>query len=77
MGFFKNTKAAYYAPEEEEKVIHEKDRMCMARAMIILHTFYDLLRRWQPDSEIADALEVVFQWIDEAVLMSKRSGDGK
>lgn len=67
----KDNVSVCHAPEE--KVIRERNKMCMANAMIVLHAFREMLGRHYPDSQIGDALDVTFEWIDEAVLLSKCS----
>lgn len=54
---------------KEEKVIPEHDKMGLVQALIILHYFQDALRSVESESELADSLDVIFEWIDNAVLL--------
>lgn len=54
----------------EEKVIPEKDKMCLAAAFVLLHKLYDYYSD-HGVTELAEALEVLFHWIDELCLLLK------
>ncbi len=53
----------------DENVIPEKDRMCLATALVILHHVYDLFRR-DNIAAPALALETVFSFVDEILLVT-------
>lgn len=55
---------------EDEKVIVEKDRMGLVQALGILHNLRDL----STDEYILEAFQVVFEWIDNMVLLLKKFG---
>lgn len=72
------TQAAY--TDKEEKVMPEHDKMGLVQALKILHSLRDILRE---DSEflgrpyfqsVADALDTIFEWIDNAVLLFNKIG---
>lgn len=55
---------------EDEKVIVEKDRMGLVQALGILHNLRDL----STDEYILEAFQVVFEWIDNAVILFMKFG---
>lgn len=55
---------------EDEKVIVEKDRMGLVQALGILHNLRDL----STDEYILEAFQVVFEWIDNMILLLKKFG---
>lgn len=56
---------------DNENVMVEKDRMGLVQALIVLHTLRDMVA----DDHIREAFNVVFEWIDNAVLLFKKFGD--
>lgn len=54
----------------EEKVIPEKDRMCLAAAFVLLHKLHDYYSD-HGVTELAEALECLFHWVDEMSLLLK------
>lgn len=69
MGKLKETQEAYFG--QEEKVIVERDRICLAQALIILHGFYD---RNIFGQNVEEAFQVVFEFIDDMAILLKKSG---
>ncbi len=69
MGKLEETQEAYYGPEE--KVIVEKDRMGLVQALGILHSLRDGLSSC---GEIQEAFQVVFEWIDNMVILLHELG---
>lgn len=55
---------------EDEKVIVEKDRMGLVQALGILHNLRDL----STNEYILEAFQVVFEWIDNAVVLFMEFG---
>lgn len=55
----------------EEKVIPERDRMGLVQALTILHRLRDILGEY---NDYAEALQVIFEWIDNMVLLLKKIG---
>lgn len=55
---------------EDEKVIVENDRMGLVQALGILHNLRDL----STDEYILEAFQVVFEWIDNAVILFMKFG---
>lgn len=53
----------------DENVIPEKDRMCLATALVVLHEVYDLCLRTGATAP-ALALETVFSFVDEILLVT-------
>lgn len=72
MGILSDTEAAYY--DKEEKVIPETNKMGLVQALTILHHFRDLQESYDLKSDVVDALNVIFEWIDNAVLLLHRLG---
>lgn len=72
MGKLSDTEAAYFG--KEEKVIPQRDKMGLVQALTILHHFRDFQRSVGLESELADALDVIFEWIDNAVLLFHKLG---
>lgn len=64
MGRLEETQEAYYG--QEEKVIVEKDKMGLVQALTILHSLRDGLSSC---GEIQEAFNVVFEWIDNMVIL--------
>lgn len=60
--------------EKEEKVIPQRDKMGLVHALTILHHFRDIQRSLGMESELAYALDVIFEWIDNAVLLFYKFG---
>ncbi len=56
---------------DNENVMVEKDRMGLVQALTVLHTLRDI----STDDYIREAFNVVFEWIDNAVLLFKKFGD--
>lgn len=56
--------------DKEEKVIPEKDRMGLAQAFILLHKVHHAFDELGLRDE-AEALEVLFHWVDEMSLLLK------
>ena len=56
---------------DSENVMVEKDRMGLVQALTVLHTLRDI----STDDHIREAFNVVFEWIDNAVLLFKKFGD--
>ncbi len=75
MGKLEETQEAYFgkssADDLQEKVIVERDRMCLVQALIILHV---LSRLHTPGGEIQEAFQVVFEFIDDMAILLKKSG---
>lgn len=67
MGNWEETQAAYF--DKEEKVMPERDKMGLVQALTVLHHLRDFLRSEELEPELADALDVIFEWIDNAVLL--------
>lgn len=67
MGNMEATEAAYFG--KEEKVIQERNRMDLVRALIILRGVRNVIK---DDGEIAQALDTVFIQLDEMNLMLDR-----
>lgn len=55
---------------EDEKVIVEKDRMGLAQALGVLYNLRDL----STNEYILEAFQVVFEWIDNAVILFMKFG---
>lgn len=72
MGKLSDTEAAYY--DKEEKVIPETNKMGLVQVLTILHHFRDLQESYGLKSDVVDALNVIFEWIDNAVLLFHRLG---
>lgn len=58
----------------EEKIIPERNRMGLVQALTILHYYRDnnVYNLFNP--EFADALDTIFEWIDNMVLLLKKIG---
>lgn len=74
MGKMMETQETSYGREDvpEEKVILEKDKMGLVRALTILHSLRD---GFSSCDEIREAFNVVFEWIDNAIIIFKKFGD--
>lgn len=60
---------------KENKVIEEKDRMCLAQAFVLLHKMHRVFAE-QGYEDCAEALDVLFHWIDEmSMLLRIVNGD--
>lgn len=57
-----------------ENINSKKDRMGLVQALQVLHTFRDIIIQDNPDSELAAALEVIFEWIDNMVILLNKIG---
>lgn len=53
----------------DENMIPEKDRMCLATALVVLHEVYDLCVR-EGATAPALAFETVFSFVDEILLVT-------
>lgn len=62
MGKWEDTQTAYF--DKEEKVMPERERMCVAQAMRLLHEVRDSLGNDFPFIRVFDG---VFDWVDKAV----------
>lgn len=73
MGKWEETQEAYYSRENppEEKVIPEKNKMGLVQALTILHSLRDAYGSCE---DIREAFNVVFEWIDNAVIFFKKFG---
>lgn len=70
MGKYEETQEAYFG--KDEKVIVKRDRMCLARALIILHSLRDMYSECE---DIQQAFRAVFEFIDDmAILLEKLEG---
>lgn len=70
MGKYEETQEAYFG--QGEKVIVERDRMCLAQALIILHSLRDMYSECE---DIQQAFRAVFEFIDDmAILLQKIEG---
>lgn len=70
MGRSEDTQEAYYG--QEEKVIPERNRMGLVQALTILHSLRDGLSSCD---DVVEAFNVVFEWIDNAIIFFKKFGD--
>lgn len=66
MGRYEDTQEAYYG----EKEIVERDKMGLVQALTILHR----LRDASVDEGIREAFNVVFEWVDNAVILFSKIG---
>lgn len=73
MGKWEETQEAYHGqePAPEEKVIPERDKMGLVQALTILHRLRDT---YESCEDIRDAFNVVFEWIDNAVILFAKFG---
>ncbi len=55
---------------EDEKVMIERNRMGLVQALTVLHNLRDI----SGDDHIREAFNVVFEWIDNAVILFKKIG---
>lgn len=55
---------------EDEKVMTERNRMGLVQALTVLHNLRDI----SGDDYIVEAFNVVFEWIDNVVILLKRFG---
>lgn len=69
MGNLKETQEAYFG--HEEKVIVEKDKMSLPHALMILNQLRD---RVYLEENVEEAFQVVFEWIDNAIIFFKKKG---
>lgn len=70
MGRWEATKEAYQI-REDEKIIPEKDKMGLVQALKILH---GLQEAYESCEDVREAFDTVFGWIDNAVILFKKSG---
>lgn len=49
-----------------------KDRMGLVQALMILHSLRDICAGG--DNDLSEALDVVFEWIDNIVILLRKSG---
>lgn len=57
-----------------ENINSSKDRMGLVQALLILHTYRDFCMQHDLDSQVAPALDVIFEWIDNMVLLLHKIG---
>lgn len=76
MGKWEETQEAYHGREEtpEEKVIPEKNEMGLVQALTILHSLRDGFSSCKEMDGVSEAFNVVFEWIDNAVILFKKFG---
>lgn len=76
MGKWEETQAAYHGREDtvEEKVIPQKDKMGLVQALTILHSLRDGFSSCKEMDEVNEAFNVVFEWIDNAVILFMKFG---
>lgn len=85
MGRWEETKEAYYGREDspEEKVIPERDKMGLVQALTILHSLRDAYASCEEygpaedhesNKDVKEAFNTVFEWIDNVVILLKKSG---
>lgn len=75
MGKWKETQEAYYSREDPgEKVIPEKDKMGLVQALTILHSLRDGFSGCKEMQEVCEAFNVIFEWIDNAVILFAKLG---
>lgn len=76
MGKWEETQEAYYSRENppEEKVIPEKNKMGLVQALTILHSLRDSFSSCKEMGEVNEALNVIFEWIDNAVILFAKFG---
>lgn len=77
MGKWEETQEAYHSRENpEEKVILENDRMGLVQALGILHGLRDSFfnASCREMQEVCEAFGVVFEWIDNAVVLFAKFG---
>lgn len=72
MGKLEETEAAYF--DKKEKLMPERDKMGLVQALTILHHFRDLQKSFGLESDLADALDTIFEWIDNADLLLHKLG---
>lgn len=60
--------------ENLENINSSKDRMGFVQALKILHLYRDMSIQFDPNSEIVVALDVIFEWIDNMVLLLHKIG---
>lgn len=71
MGKWEETQEAY-GIREDEKIIPKKDKMGLVKALNILHS---LQEAYESCEDVKEAFSTVFEWIDNAVILFKKSGD--
>lgn len=75
MGKWKETQEAYCSRENpEEKAIPEKDKMGLVQALAILHSLRDGFSQCKEMQEACEAFNVIFEWIDNAVILFEKLG---
>lgn len=76
MGKWEETQEAYHGQElaPEEKVILRKDKMGLVQALTILHSLRDSFSSCEKMGEVNEALNVIFEWIDNAVILFAKFG---
>lgn len=75
MGKWEETREAYHGENPaQEQVIPEKNRMGLVQALTILHSLRDGFLPCKEMKEVCEAFEVIFEWIDNAVLLFAKSG---
>ena len=64
--------------QQTEKVIQECDRMGLVQALTILHEFRDyIVSKGGSQSELVLALNGIFVWIDDMVILLNKFGGDK
>ena len=64
--------------QQTEKVIQECDRMGLVQALTILHEFRDyIVSKGGSQSELVLALNEIFVWIDDMVILLNKFGGDK
>lgn len=58
--------------DDKGKVIPERDRMGLSQALCILHKLRDICSG--DNNDLAEALDVIFEWIDNMVLLLSKFG---
>lgn len=71
MGKWEETQEAY-GIREDEKIIPQKDKMGLVKALNILHSLRDA---YESCEDVKEAFNTVFEWIDNAVILFKKFGD--
>lgn len=75
MGKWEETQEAYHGKNPaEEQVIPEKNRMGLVQALTILHSLRDGFSGCKEMGEVCEAFGVIFEWIDNAVILFAEFG---
>lgn len=70
MGKYEETQEAYFG--KDEKVIVERERMCLARALIILQSLRDM---YSECDDIQEAFQTLFEFINDMAILLKKLED--